>query len=723
MWTDSLRLWPEVRQPEGPFPVSSETEPLVLARGGLFWVANRRGDLTPAGARDLGLYHEDTRHLSYWELLVSGGHPLVLSSETAGATHAQVDLTQSDRVLGNLVADPQNFLHLRRSQLLDGELIEELTVTNHLREPAALWLELRAAADFVDVFEVRGALRERRGRMREPEVGRDHLRLAYDGLDGQPYVTDLRFVPDPARLGRGTARFEFKLAPGETANLSARVTPSRGAPRHYVHVPFDVRRDEVRRGHQRFAREATAISVDNALFQRMLDQALADLEALQLTVGEHRIVGAGIPWFASPFGRDALITSLEVLSVAPHLAGEALRTLAAHQGARDDPWREEEPGKILHELRRGEMARTGEIPHSPYYGTIDATPLWLVLLGETLCWQGADLVDELRPHAERALSWIERRLARGGGLIRYQQETPRGLRNQGWKDSTDGISFADGALAEPPIALVEVQGYAVAALSAAARVRQRVGDGAGAARLALEAVDLRARIERAFYVPETDYYALALDGEDRQVTTITSNPGHLLFTGALASTRAERVVDVLMSDALNSGWGVRTLARGQAVYNPLSYHNGSVWPHDNALCALGAARVRRVEAARALLEQIFDAALHFHGYRLPELYCGMARGEDDFLVRYPVSCSPQAWASGALFLLLSACLGLSPSAPDGVLVIREPSLPTFVGRVELRNLRVGRTRLGLLFTRVGRRTHADVLDASGEPLRVQIEIG
>ena len=727
--SEQQRLSPEVVRPTGaslPLPVSGETEPLVLARGNAFCVTNQRGDIAPAGARDLGLFHDDTRHLSYLELFVSGGPPVVLSSETSGAATSQIDLTLTDREFGGFLDDPQNFLHIRRKQILDGVLVEQLMLTNHLRRPVDLWLELRLGADFADVFEVRGARRARRGRIAPPRCEGDRFELAYDGLDGERYRTVVRMEPEPTRLDAVGPRWELRLLPGESTMLEVVIEPRRGDEPESVLVPFSERRRRLTEEHERFLGNCTRISCSNVAFQAALKHDLEDLDVLQLTIGGKQpmhILGAGIPWFAAPFGRDAILTSLELLSVTPTLAVETLRTLAHYQGRVDDPWREEEPGKIMHELRRGEMARGGEIPHSPYYGTIDATPLWLVLLGEAWRWSGdRALLQELLPNAERALDWIERRLRQGNGWVRYQRTHDKGLVNQGWMDSGDGVSFPDGTLADPPIALVEVQGYVVGALESMAMLERVVGNPRRADQLAVQADALRRRIHEEFFVRETGYFALAIDGHGRQVPTITSNPGHLLFVDAVRDDRASRLVDVLLSDGMFNGWGVRTLARGQAVFNPLSYHNGSVWPHDNALCALGAARHGRGDAALRILEGLYHASMHFRRGRLPELFCGLPRGEGDFLVHYPVSCSPQAWASGAFFLLLQACLGLSPDAPGRRLTIRDPRLPGFLDRIDLLNLRVGHARASLHFARHGSRTHCDVLEITGDELRISIEV-
>jgi glycogen debranching enzyme len=728
--SEQPRLLPEVVRPSEvsalELPISGETEPLVLARHNAFCVLNQRGDIAPAGARDLGLFHDDTRHLSYLELFVSGGPPVVLSSETSAAAASQIDLTLTDREFGGFLDDPQNFLHIRRKQILDGMLVEQVVLTNHLRRPVDLWLELRVGADFADVFEVRGARRARRGRLLPPRVARDRLVLCYDGVDGHRYCTTVCLHPEPTRLDGSGPRWELRLLPGEATMLEMVVIPRRGDDVDARIVPFTDRRERLAAEHQAMLASATRITCSNVAFDGALRCDLEDIDALRLRLDgddQRQILGAGIPWFAAPFGRDAIITSLELLSVTPSLAREALRTLAHYQGRVDDPWREEEPGKIMHELRRGEMARGGEIPHTPYYGTIDATPLWLILFGETWRWLGdRALTTELMPNAERALDWIDRRLRLGNGWVRYQRTHDKGLENQGWKDSRDGVSFPDGAIARPPIALVEVQGYVVGALEAMAGLFRDFGEPRRAEHLVVQADALRRRIQEDFWVRETGYYALAIDGRGQQVPTITSNPGHLLFTGAVQEERASRLVDVLMSDGMFNGWGVRTLARGQAVFNPLSYHNGSVWPHDNALCALGAARQGRTDAALRILDGLYNASLHFRRGRLPELFCGLGRAEGDFLVHYPVSCSPQAWASGAFFLLLQACLGLAPNAPARRLAIRDPKLPAFLDRCDLMDLRVGGSRASLHFARHGARTHCDVLEVTGDELRINIEV-
>ncbi len=724
-------LQPPPTAPEPPLRATESriSPPIVLSQGNLFCVIDRRGNISPRGATDLGLFHEDTRHLSHLELVLTGGTMTVLSAETIGPS-SQIDIGLSDLGSPGFFRDPQNFLHLRRRQLLDhNEFVERIIATNHHRAAIDLELQLLLDADFADIFELRGARRQRPGSPLPPETGDGHILFSYRGTDQLLYRTLVRTMPSPRTIVGTSPCYRLHLEPGESTVLEVIVLAERG-PLDAASVasswrPFDVRLTDLALRQKTFLDRTTHLTADNNRFEAMIDRALTDLDSLRLDVDGRHIIGAGIPWFAAPFGRDALLTSLSCLAFAPDLATETLHTLAAYQGKCDDPWREEEPGKIFHELRRGELARAGEVPHSPYYGTIDATPLWLVLLAETYRWTGDELlVDELEPAAERALAWIERRLERDGGLLRYHQTHTRGLENQGWKDSHDGVSHPDGAIAKPPIALIEVQGYTVAALEAMALLRRRRRDLRGSVRLREQAQLLRRRIDADFWVEQSRYYALALDGDGRRVATITSNPGHLAFCQALAPERVNRVAEVLLSDALFSGWGIRTVARGQAVYNPLSYHNGTIWPHDNALCALGLAVSGHGHSALALLEGIYAASLHFRDLRLPELFCGMARSEGDALVHYPVSCSPQAWATASLFLLLQAALGIRSNAEAGRLIVRNPNLPSFLRQLRLERMRVGRSLVSLQFERHDDRTHVDLIEIQGEThLKVMIEMG
>lgn len=716
-------------------PEATGVEKLVLKRGNLFLVANRTGDVTPAGARDLGLFLTDTRHLSAWRLGLSGGPPVCLSSQVSSDYVSQIDFTVTSLHAGDLLgSEPVNFLHLRRDQLIDGAFVDRLLLTNFLARPIEYAMELEWACDFADVFEIRGARRARRGQYRAPLLLEDGVELRYDGLDGRRYFTRIRIDgPTRARGGRawidglaGTgARLAFQLAPGESAEATFVVEASQGEacpprPRR----PFAARARETSEAYARWADGCTRFRSSDDLLDGALSHAVADLKALTVYHFGAPVISAGIPWYTCPFGRDALISGYEALLANPEVARDALLFLARLQGRADDPGRDEEPGKIPHEIRFGEMAAAGEVPHTPYYGSVDATPLFLVLLDEYYQWTAdRDTVEALLPAAEAALAWMERHAdLDGDGLAEYARRAPRGLRNQGWKDSHDGVVFADGTPAEPPIALVEVQGYCADAWRRASLLLRQLGRPAEAPRLLALSRAMSRRIEERLWMEAQGTYALALDRDKRPVDAVTSNPGHLLFSRAIREDRARRVADGLVAPPLWSGWGIRTFAAGQPAYNPLSYHDGTVWPHDNALAAAGMASYGLTSHAARVFEGLWDAAQRFRHQRLPELFCGLDRADGRFPVHYPVACSPQAWASGAWFLLLRAMLGLRADAPRASLHVASPCLPAGVDRLVLEGLRVGPARATLEFTRAGRGTFVAVREVEGGPLHVRIDV-
>jgi glycogen debranching enzyme len=727
-------------------PEATGVDKLVLKRGNLFLVANRLGDVAPAGARDLGLFLTDTRHLSAWRLAVKGGPPLCLSSQVSSDYVAQIDFTITSLHEGDFLGrEPVNYVHLRRDQLIDDVLVDRLALTNFLDRPMDFWLELSWAADFADVFEIRGVQRPARGTYELPRVERDRAILRYEGRDGRLYATEIRVEgirsDGPARLtrlgGRG-ARVDLHLEPADRVEVSFVVAAGiervpagerRGTDEDPA-VPrgptrsFDARARATHEAYAAFAGASTRFHSSNDLFDLALVQAVADLKALTVYHFGDPVISAGIPWYTCPFGRDALLAGFEALLAQPDVARDALRFLARLQGVHDDPTRDEEPGKIPHEIRFGEMAEAREVPHSPYYGSADATPLFLVLLDEYERWtDDRETVDALLPAAERALGWLDRSAdLDGDGLVEYARRTPKGLRNQGWKDSHDGVPFAGGRPAEPPIALVEVQGYAVDARRRMASLFRRRGRHADAERLA-HAADAQAEaVEARFWMEEKGTYALALDRDKRQVDAITSNPGHLLFSSTVRPERARKVAASLLGDAMWSGWGIRTLASGQAAYNPLSYHNGTVWPHDNAVCAMGLSLYEMTSQAGEVLTGLWGAAQHFRHLRLPELFCGLSRAAGQFPVHYPVACSPQAWSSAAWFLLVRAALGLHADAPARSLLIRAPCLPPFIDVLTIEGLRVGPARAWLRFVRGPRSTFAELVHVEGGPLRVHVEM-
>jgi glycogen debranching enzyme len=751
----------------GVLPESTGTDKLVLKRGNLFAVAGRLGDIFPAGARDQGAYFEDTRFLSKLKLTMAGGPPVVLSTQTSAEYTSQVDLTVTSTHFGGVFQDPVNFLHLRREQLIDEHFIERLTLSNYLVRDIDYWVEYEFACDFADQFEVRGAKRRARGTYFEPLIEDGKAIFCYQGRDGVLYRCDVSFAGHaPDELTAGKARFNFHLGPNETTCVELHALPSlhtvrsgasvresADAARREGHKPapllselpdqgwlfpgshpmthppaqrhYEERIARARADYGAFRQASARIRGSEEAFNWAISQAVADLKALGIHWDGRRVISAGIPWYASPFGRDALITGFQSLLVNPEMARDALLFLAAHQGKRVDDFREEEPGKILHEIRRGELARTGEVPHTPYYGSVDSTPLFLVLYTEYLQWTDDRATGaQLLPAAEAALNWIETYGDKDGdGFVEYERKTERGLRNQGWKDSWDGVPQLDGTPSEPPIALVEVQGYCIDARRRMARLYRQLGRREDAARCTAAALKLSRRLDEAFWMEEAGTYAIALDREKRQVQSATSNPGHLLFSRVIPPARARRVARALMEPASYSGFGIRTLAKGQRAFNPLSYHNGTIWPHDNSLIAMGFSHYGLQKSAAQVLTGLYDASRQFRHQRLPELFCGLARSQSELVVSYPVSCSPQAWASGAFFLLLRACLGIYPDAPRKMLKIVNPQLPSWLSELTIEGLCIGSTRLTLHFARGGEGTFATVREMVGEPLAIRLEIG
>ncbi|HEU0244546.1 MAG TPA: amylo-alpha-1,6-glucosidase [Candidatus Limnocylindrales bacterium] len=716
----------------------------VLKQGNLFLLTDGFGDVHP-DSRGLGLYEGDTRRLSCSILRINGTRPVLLQASAGGNYHGAIQLTNpriernmEDKVRPEDTIATQK-LGIGRHRLLTGTVLEErVQIVNYEEEPREVELELELAADAADIFEVRGWTRPARGEQLPIALRRDRVTFRYDGLDGVRMGTHLAFseactdvgAVDPDVAGSANAgwirmTWRWELASGEARELRWLAwTTERPAPAPGRDDPAavlfpdrpQVDEDVVAASYRAWNRGFAQIRTDNELFNLAITRSAGDLRLL-VNDGprpDERYLAAGVPWFTTLFGRDSLISAFQTLSVRPQIAIEALETLAAFQATEDDPERDMEPGKILHELRTGEMTRNGETPHHPYYGTVDATPLWLILLGATFDWTGdRALVDRLWPNALRALDWIDRYGDRDGdGFVEYERRSPRGLLNQGWKDSSDGIRDRKGRLAHTPIALAEVQGYVYDAklrMAVLARVR---GEDALASRLEAEAETLRARFEAAFWSEEQSFYAMALDGDKRRMDAIGSNAGQCLWSGLVTKDRAAQVVQRLMAPDMFSGWGIRTYAAGQVGYNPIGYHTGTVWPHDVSLIAAGFKRYGFHEEANLLCGRIFEASQHFAEFRLPELFCGFDRDTSAVPVPYPVACSPQAWAAGAVFLFLETMLGLRPHAAAGELELARPELPDWLAKVTVSNLRVGDADVDLLFHRWRGGTSAEVIRKS-----------
>jgi glycogen debranching enzyme len=691
--------------------------PRVLKQGLAFAVLDDFGNAQAAGPSAQGLFFEDTRYLAQLVLTIHGALPLLLSSNVTEDNGALiVDLTNPDLIAVDGRALDQDSVHILGTTVLgDGALFQTLELKNFCAWPTCLRLELSFAADFVDMFEVRGTPRKRRGTLLPDERVDDGIVLAYRGLDGTVRRSRLGFVPMPEFETPRRAVWTVSLKPGETRLLDLTVRCGRDGKPAQTHdraaciAAATIRRDA------RMA-EVAQIFTSNESFNTWLSQSRADLEMLVTETPYGPYAYAGIPWFSTPFGRDGIITALQCLWLDPGLAAGTLRFLAANQAIELDPKSDAEPGKIMHETRLGEMAILGEVPFRRYYGGVDSTPLFVMLAAAYWRRTGdLTLIASIWPQIEAALGWMEEHGdLDGDGFLEYDRKSVNGLVNQGWKDSKDSIFHADGTLAEAPIALIEVQAYAYAAYQGAAELATRLGDPGHGQMLAATAERLRSRVEQAFWLEDLGTYALALDGRKRPCRVASSNAGHALLGGIAAPSRAARVAARLTQPAAFSRWGIRTIDQTEARYNPMSYHNGSVWPHDNALICMGFARYGLRRPLLQVLTALFDASLFLADARLPELFCGFERRPGASPTLYPVACLPQAWASASVFGLLGATLGISFEPEARQIRFTRPSMPGWLDECRLSSLRLGDAELDLQMIRNGDDVALHVLRRRGE---------
>ena len=733
--------------PEWPCVISERQQPtLTVKDDDLFLVTDTLGNISGCSLNDgnpsMGLLCCDTRFLSRLELQIDGHSPVLLSS-TAEKGFSLSILCTNPRIEDRLKADT---VGIRRELVLNGALFEELEVSNYSTSSVIFELTISFDADFADLFEVRGYDRQKRGRLLRfveptPEEGtstgegistqsvppvqkEQSLSLAYQGLDGLIMESRIQFQHRQPDYFKGyTAVWRLELASHETQKLGYRVNLlTNNKSSSTVSAPFTLvqaKASEIME-EQHWVQQITRIRSDKGTFNHIIERGEQDMYLLRQSFGKYKTVSAGVPWFSSLFGRDSIITASQTLMLNPQIAKETLHLLATYQGKTDDDWREEEPGKILHELRLGELARCQEIPHTPYYGTVDATPLWLMLYAEYYAWtHDVETLEQLWSKAVSAMDWIDRNI-RETGYLSYYRKSKGGLANQGWKDSGDCIVNRKGELASGPIALCEVQAYVYAAklrLAEIAKLKKRIDL---SDRWAEEARNLKLRFNRDFWMEDQDFCALALDGDGQQVDSITSNPGHCLHLGIFTPEKAYSVAERLRAPDMFNGWGIRTLNSLSPAYNPMGYHIGSVWPHDNSLTALGLRSLGLVDQALELFEGLFDMTNQQPYQRPPELFCGYERNGDNAPVQYPVACTPQAWATGSIFQLLQMIVNLVPDAPNNCLRIIDPTLPESISSLSLHNLKVGPTILDLEFERSGSTTACRVAKKRGN-LRVVIE--
>jgi glycogen debranching enzyme len=678
----------------------------VLKNGELFAVLDRSGDIRTGGELAEGLYLGDTRFLSRLELRVDGERPMLLGStveEDSAVMNADLATTTHREPGGEHGRSPG---HLHRTKFLHGgTYFERVAVHNHARSPLPVELTLSFDADFRDIFEIRGAERRRRGELLPLRCDGGDLVFGYRGLDELYRFSEIHLRPAPDEMAGKVALWRVVVPPQGLWLLDVHVGCRESPELEHRRIEPSYDDEKAKLGAAMDAERERWVRLDSPSpqFDSWVARSFEDVQMLVTETDHGPYPYAGTPWFSTPFGRDGIITALETLWVAPHLARGVLHYLADTQAGASDPARDAEPGKILHETRRGEMARLGEVPFGLYYGTIDATPLFVYLAGRYVERTGdLEAARTLWPAVERALGWIERFGDRDGdGYVEYGRATAEGLRNQGWKDSDDCISHADGSLAPGPIALCEVQAYVYGALRQGGRLARWLGLPGVEVDLRLRAARLRRAFERDFWDDELGTYALALDGDKRPCRVRSSNAGHCLLTGIVAAARAPRLARTLLSDAMFSGWGIRTLASDEARFSPMSYHNGSIWPHDNAVIAEGLARYGLQSEACRLLEVMFAASSSYELHRLPELFCGFDRRRGQGPIRYPVACRPQAWAAGAVYMLLAASLGLEIDGRRRQVRLKNPVLPSFLPELAINDLVVADASLDLALRRRG----------------------
>lgn len=684
----------------------------VIKENDLFLLTDLSGDIS-ASNHGHGLYTKDTRFLSHFELRINGEKPRMLSSEADANYISQIVLTNPVIKRGDQVTLWPESIEIERTRFIYKDVLyETVKATNYDPHPASFEITLLFDADFCDMFIVRGFQNGKVGRKTGVAHHAEGFEIGYAGEDDIERKLLVEWGTEPANV-EVTAdnciqvTYSLTLEAGQSIPIDLFLMPIIGGnkPERY---PREWAVKELRNSYEAWENGSTGAKSDYPLFNNLYCRGLQDIRVLLTDLGYGKFPVAGLPWFAVAFGRDSLIAALQLLPIHPEIAKGTIMTMARYQGDKMDAWRDEQPGKIMHELRSGELAGTNQIPFTPYYGTIDATPLFLVLLAEYVKWtDDTELLEAMLPHIKRALEWIDKYGDRdGSGFVSYHKESSKGIANQGWKDSGNSVVHRSGEFARTPIALVEVQGYVYQAKTTLAelfrtlKLNSAAEDWSGwSSRLISEAEQLRERFETAFWVESDQFYALALDGERKQVETVTSNPGHVLMSGMLRKERSAAVARKLVSKELFSGYGIRTMADGEKAYNPMSYHNGSIWPHDNSLCLMGLNSQGFHGEALAVVEGLLNAGHFFENNRLPELFCGYS-SERGNPVRYPVACSPQAWAAATPLVFIPVLLGLRLDYPNRRIYLK-PTLPERMNTLSVKRMRLGGGHLDVQVTRSG----------------------
>jgi glycogen debranching enzyme len=678
-----------------------EEKTFKLKNGDAFAILNKYGDILPFKKSVQGLFYEGTRFLSDYQLRIEGQKPLYLSSDLKeGNEMISVDLTNPDIVDDHTLRLSKGLIHIMRKKILwEGVYYEQMRVYNYSLEKIDFKLDLNFDADFDDIFEVRGTYRAKKGKKFPIESDDYKINLKYVGLDNIERTTQILMCPQPGKLKGGKATYEIKLEPNQSYLISLTIAFLISGEKKRELLGLHMAIKKYKRRLEYIGRTSCEVSTSNTQFNHWIHRSKADLITMITDTPLGPYPYAGIPWYNTPFGRDGIITALECLWISPEVAKGVLHYLSATQAKEKNTFMDAEPGKILHESRKGEMADLNEIPFKLYYGSIDSTPLFIVLAGAYFKRTGdLDTIKEIWPNIELALTWIEKYGDIDGDMfVEYVRKENSGLFNQGWKDSHDAVSYSDGRIAEAPIALCEVQGYVYDAWLKASLLAKALGFNDRAQDLTERAAKLRKKFSSLFWSDEKSTFYLALDADKKPCDVIASNAGHCLYSGIATEEQALKVALNLFSDKMFTGWGIRTLASGEVRFNPMSYHNGSVWPHDNAIIAQGLAKYGLKAEVNKIVTALFDASLFIEGQRLPELFCGFKRRAGEPPTDYPVACSPQAWAVASCFTIIQAFLGIDIDAYENVIRFHKPTLPDFIDSLMIKNLKFKKNHLDIEF--------------------------
>ncbi|MEK5252587.1 amylo-alpha-1,6-glucosidase [Paenibacillus sp. FSL F4-0125] len=682
----------------------------VIKENDLFLMTDKSGDIPDNDQSGLGLYTRDTRFLSRMEIRINNQRPILLSSAADENYISTIRLTNPHMEEDGKLILWRESVEIERTRFIyEGALYETFKLTSYYPKAIQFDFSVLLDADFIDMFVIRGFQHGKLGNKTGERSASGEKVISYLGADELLRETKVKWDTQESRISEtGEVHFDVELKHQESVEIAFFIAPMIEGNEPLQHEPKEAM-NKLRASYASWNASSTSISSDMPLFNKLYHRGVQDLRVLLTDLGYGQFPVAGLPWYSVPFGRDSLIAALQMLSLNPQIAKGTLLTMAAYQGQKEDEWRDEQPGKVMHEIRYGELAATNQVPFTPYYGTIDATPLFLLLTAEYYHWTGdLDFVSSLMPHLNAALNWIkEYGDYDKDSFVEYYQKSSKGIANQGWKDSADSVIHSNGDYAEAPIALVEVQGYVYQALTRLAPIFKSLGHEEQAEGMEKDAAQLRARFEEDFWMDDEQFYAIALDKDKKRVDSVTSNAGHILMSRIASPERAKAVAARLVAPDLFGGYGIRTMSTAATGYNPMSYHDGSVWPHDNSLCLLGLSQSGFTEEAITVMQGLLNAADQFEYYRLPELYCGYS-DQLGAPVPYPVACSPQAWAAGTPLTFVQALLGLQPNALTRQITIK-PALLNGMNDLKVEQLQIGNGTLSLRVSRVDNEPKLEIL--------------